>query len=262
MHSESEIRRSIKILLEAYGLLNTSEVKEHLNEVLEFDEDDILLSDSRNGEIKILQRIGNIVCHQNGIVYFYDEGFLVDKNNVPALWVLTQGINGSEHPIDIDTIDLLRKKLGNHNPRRYRKINWEEVNERNSFLGSSGEEFVLQYEMDSVSQYNPDAYQKVIHLSAKQGDGFGYDILSVDEYGNSKFIEVKTTTSPNPYSPFYMSVNEKNFFEEKIDLNAFIYRVYCFNEQTRRGKILVIPARDLIENFDFDPISFKVTYRG
>lgn len=64
MHSEAEIRRAIKPLLDKYGQLNTSEVKQKLNEVLVFDEEDKVMSKTRR-EILIIQRIGNIVAHQS-----------------------------------------------------------------------------------------------------------------------------------------------------------------------------------------------------
>lgn len=262
MHTESEIRRSIKILLEAYGLLDTTEVKKHLNEVLLFDDEDLMPSLTRNGETKILQRIGNVVSHQECNIAIYDEGFLVDKNYTPALWVLTNGITGNEQPINEDRIQELREKLNSYNPRRYRKINWDEVNERNSTLGMCGEEFVYQEELNNVMNINPNLINKVQHLSAHQGDGFGYDILSIDEYGNSKYIEVKTTESRNSSAPFYMSINEMNFFRENINSNAYIYRVYDFDIQARHGRIMIISAQELFDNYDFDPVSFRVTFRG
>ena len=262
MHSESDIRRSIKVLLEAYGALNTSEVKQHLHEVLIFDDDDLQPSITRN-EILIMQRIGNVVSHQNDDIALYDEGFIIDKINfTPALWVLTTGIPGFEQPIDDNRINHLREKLGDYSPHKYRKIDWEAVNERNTTLGLCGEEFVYQQEIDAIRQMNPSLIDRVQHLSAHQGDGFGYDILSIDEYGNSKFIEVKTTKSKNPLTPFYMSINERNFFEENISSNAYIYRVYDFDIQSRNGKIMVISAQDLFNDFVFDPISFKVFPRG
>ena len=261
MHSESDIRKSIKVLLEAYGALTTSEVKQHLDEVLIFDDDDLQPSTTRN-EALIMQRIGNVVSHQSSETLLYNEGFLVDKNKKPALWVLASGLPGYEQRISDNRINLLRKNLGNYSSRRYRKINWEEVNERNSSLGMCGEEFVYFHEIEEIRSINPNLTDKIQHLSAHQGDGFGYDILSVDKNGNSKYIEVKTTKSKDPLSPFYMSINERNFFEERIGSNAYIYRLYDFNMQSRNGKIKIISAQDLFKDFVFDPISFKVYPRG
>ena len=90
MHSESEIRSAIKPLVEFYGEMTTSEVKQHLEEVLDYDDDDRIPSETRN-EILITQRIGNIVAHQRDTVKVYSEGFIVDKSFTPAHFFAIKG---------------------------------------------------------------------------------------------------------------------------------------------------------------------------
>ncbi len=262
MNSESKIRRSVKILLETYGALTTTEVKEHLHEVLVFDNDDLEPSNSRENEIRILQRIGNIVSHQKPDVELYEEGFVVDKRQVPAIWILVVGQYGYESTIDDETIARLRERLDTYSPARYKKVNWDEVNERRTYLGRLGEEFVYNLELEHVGNFYPNPTTRVQHLSEYQGDGFGYDILSIDEDGNSKFIEVKTTKASNPNTPFFMSINERIFFEEHINDNAYLYRVYDFDPHSMNGRIMIISAEVLLNDYDFDPISFRVSYRG
>ena len=58
MHTEAEIKQAIKPLVEKYGALTTTGVKELLSTVLVFDDEDKEPSPTRN-EIKIIQRIGN-----------------------------------------------------------------------------------------------------------------------------------------------------------------------------------------------------------
>jgi hypothetical protein len=55
-----------------------------------------------------------------------------------------------------------------------------------------------------------------------------------------------------------MSKNEKYFFEEYGD-SAFIYRVYHFNRETRRGNVAIISQKELFSNFIFDTITWQVT---
>ena len=74
-------------------------------------------------------------------------------------------------------------------------------------------------------------------------------------------IEVKTTTK-GENTPFFMSRNEKMFFENNIDNNAYIYRVYDFNIDSRHGCIKKITAKELIEDYDLDPVSFMVIKKG
>ena len=61
MHSEGEIKQFVRILVEKYGELTTSELKEKMSEVVDYDSDDMKLSPTRRGETKIQQIIRNIV---------------------------------------------------------------------------------------------------------------------------------------------------------------------------------------------------------
>lgn len=260
MHTEGQIRAAIRPLIEYYGELNTSEVKARIEEVLTFDEEDMIMSETRNNEIKILQRIGNIVAHQKELIRVYSEGFIVDKTTNPAKFKAIKGLAGQEKAISGDELQKKKKliKKNEQKKRTYKKVNWELVNERRTEIGAKGEEFVYEREREYVKTFDPLSVDRVIHLSTKQGDGFGYDISSINEKGESVYIEVKTTTGKEE-APFYMSINEKAFFEDNVNNNAFVYRVYNFDENTRHGDIKKISAADLLNNYNFDPITFMVT---
>lgn len=254
-HTEAEIRRAIKPLLTVYGELNTSEVKQLLHTVLEFSEEDNLLSETRN-EPLIIQRIGNIVAHQTEEIRSYDEGFVVNKSSRPAIFSLLNPISQSViQPTEVTTIKEKRKRF------IARKIDWEKVRDRNNEIGDQGEEFVLEFEIDrlveTLSIKKTIAMQSVQHLSRFQGDGLGYDIFSINDNGSPRYIEVKTT-SGDFNQPFYMSKNEKHFFEEYKD-SAFIYRVFNFNRETRHGVVRIISSSELFSNFTFDTITWQVT---
>lgn len=254
-HTEAEIRRAIKPLLTVYGELNTSEVKKLLHTVLEFSDEDNIPSATRN-EVLIIQRIGNIVAHQAEQIKTYDEGFVLDKNSRPAKFSLLNPISQTViQPAEVTTV---KEKT-----RRFvaRKIDWEKARDRNNEIGDQGEEFVLEFEIDRLTETlsidRTKAIQNVQHLSRLQGDGLGYDISSINDDGSPRYIEVKTT-SGGFNQPFYMSKNEKHFFEEYKD-SAFIYRVYNFNRETRRGDVTIITQNELFANFNFDTITWQVT---
>jgi hypothetical protein len=255
-HTEAEIRRAVKTLLTVYGELNTSEIKKILHTVLEFSDEDKLPSPTRK-EFLIIQRIGNIPSHQKKVkIRVYDEGFVVNKNFRPAKFSLLNPITQNAfHPNVVKTI---KKKTKSFNAR---KIDWEKARERNNEVGDQGEEFVLQFEIDrlieTLSIDRTTAIQNVQHLSRLQGDGLGYDISSINNDGSPRYIEVKTT-SGGYNQQFYMSKNEKHFFEEYGD-SAFIYRVYNFNRETRRGDVAIINQSELFTNFTFDTITWQVT---
>lgn len=254
MHNESEIRKAIRPLLDKYGELNTSEIKEKLEEVLIYDEEDQEPSPTRK-EIKILQRIGNIVAHQASNIKTYAEGFVVDKTTTPAKFVALIGIGHTKAPLSKTRISERKKKVSEF---KARKIDWGKKRERNEEIGNLGEEFACEYEKDRVSSFDPSSVDRVLHLSKLQGDGLGYDISSVNNDGSTRRIEVKTTKG-NFDTPFYMSKNEKLFFEMYKDDGAYIYRIYDFNELSRRGKIEIISAEDLLSNYNFDSVTFAVT---
>ena len=254
MHTEAEIRRAIKPLLTVYGELNTSELKKLMHTVLIFDEEDNKPSKTRN-ETLIMQRIGNIAAHQTEKIRIYEEGFEVNKSTRPAKFTLYNPI--SKAVIPSAQAAKIRKRTKKFQAR---KIDWEKVRDRNNEIGDQGEEFVMEYEIDrladTLSVDRLQATQYVQHLSRLQGDGLGYDILSINADGGTRFIEVKTT-SGDFKQPFYMSRNEKQFFEEYGDL-AFIYRVYNFNKETRRGGVRMISQSELFSDFTFDPITWQV----
>ncbi len=255
MHTEAEIRKAIRPLLDKYGKLNTTEVKRRLDEVLVYDEDDLRQSSTRN-EILITQRIGNIVAHQTQRVASYEEGFIVDKTTTPANFIAIKGINDNIQALSDEEIEVIKRRT--QRLFKGKRIDWGKTRERNEEIGNLGEEFVMEYEKEFVSDFAPHDVGRVLHLSQLQGDGLGYDISSITEDGRVKKIEVKTTKN-GENTPFYMSENEKLFFETYKDDAVFLYRVYDFDTKTRRGKIKIITAQELLENYNFDPITFAVT---
>ena len=160
------------------------------------------------------------------------------------------------------TINVLKTTI-KEKTRRFiaRKVDWEKARDRNNEIGDQGEEFVLEFEIDRLIETlaidRTNATQNVQHLSRLQGDGLGYDIASINDDGSPRYIEVKTT-SGGFNQPFYMSKNERHFFEEYGD-SAFIYRVYNFNRETRRGDVRIITQTELFSNFNFDTITWQVT---
>src|SRR5690606_17432910 len=98
---------------------------------------------------------------------------------------------------------------------------------KNLEIGKLGELFVMHFEKKRLIENGKKALVEGIkHVSEIYGDYYGYDILSFDENGNEKFIEVKTTTG-NIETEFYLSKNEDVKFMNNP--NYYIYRVYYFD---------------------------------
>ena len=112
-----------------------------------------------------------------------------------------------------------------------------EINKSNQEIGYAGELFVLKYERELLLAIGKAKLaEEIKHASKEIGDGLGYDIISYDENGNPKYIEVKTTTQ-DYISDFFLSLELNKM---RLTDNYFIYRVFDFNITTGRGSIYII----------------------
>lgn len=258
--NEDSIRRAVKLLLEQYGQLSTSEVKQHLEEVITFDDEDLEPSSSRN-ETKIMQRIGNIVSHQVDPIKDYLGSYRVDKTKKRGtVWTLLTGLNGNQKEVEKSAISNLKKRKRSYRPK---KIDWSALVDKRGDLGKAGEHYVVDFEQQKVQNFSPADVIRVSHLSADQGDGAGFDVTSINTAGEVIQIEVKTTMG-GLNTPFYMSENEREYFKlNRSSKNLFLYRVYNFNIDNggTNAKIKIITPDELFNNYSFNPTNYKVTHK-
>lgn len=103
---------------------------------------------------------------------------------------------------------------------------------RNRSLGRAGELFVAEVEARRLHAVGkPRLAERVEHVAATQGDGFGYDVLSFDDDGRERLIEVKTTAF-GELTPFYVSRNELARSEADAD-QYHLYRLFDFRDRPR-----------------------------
>lgn len=116
--------------------------------------------------------------------------------------------------------------------RKHIKVNYLEKEQRNSRLGELGELLVLNYEKWALSQKGKDNLAEQIKwISKEEGDGAGFDILSKNENGTDKYIEVKTTKLGKE-TPFYFSQNELDFSKRHSE-KFHLFRLYDFESKAR-----------------------------
>lgn len=116
--------------------------------------------------------------------------------------------------------------------------NYIEREARNRSLGSAGELFVLNYERARLVHRGKDSLAaRIEHTSRVRGDYEGYDILSFDETGAERLIEVKTTKY-GAETPFFVSRNEVSTSERRSSL-YHVYRLYGFR---RSPKLYTLPG--------------------
>lgn len=116
---------------------------------------------------------------------------------------------------------------------------------QNRKLGHAGELAIVAFERRRLTALGKERLaSKVEHVSETQGDGLGFDVLSYDEDGAKRMIEVKTTRYRSEI-PFFVSSNEidaSNYFRDSFH----IYRLFQF-EKKPGMYMLRGPVRDSCE---------------
>jgi hypothetical protein len=121
-------------------------------------------------------------------------------------------------------------------------------------IGDLGEQIVLQYEQERSPAGLAD---KVEHSSKIQGDGLGYDILSFDENGSPKYIEVKATTSSRE-RPFFVTGAELARSQQEGN-NYYLYRLYNLDEKNMTADYFIIQGD--LGKYCINPIGFEVVLK-
>lgn len=110
--------------------------------------------------------------------------------------------------------------------------NYIEREARNRSLGNAGELFVLNFERARLVIAGKDQLAaRIEHTSRVRGDHEGYDVLSFDESGAERFIEVKTTKYGSD-TPFFVTRNELATSELQSP-QYHLYRLYSFRQSPR-----------------------------
>lgn len=139
--------------------------------------------------------------------------------------------------------------------RLIRKFNPVERDFRNRKLGRDGEELVFQFERERLLQIDrPDLAKRIRWVSEEDGDGAGYDILSFNQKGKERFLEVKTTVGSET-TPFYITRNELSLSTERPE--AFrLCRVFEFSKHPKMFE-LTPPLEKLVH---LSPLSYEASF--
>lgn len=131
-------------------------------------------------------------------------------------------------------------------------IDFEKKAKEQKDLGDAGEGLVKEYE---IAELNSKGRSDLAALVDIVKDGMGYDVFSFDEFGNEKYIEVKTTTG-NEYAPFYLSDNEVEFAKFR-EGQYQIYRIYRYDPESNFGEFYKILGNIEVQLL-YKPVSYKI----
>ena len=122
---------------------------------------------------------------------------------------------------------------------------------RNKHIGDLGEEIVLRHEQDHCL---PEFIGKIIQSSRAEGDGLGFDILSYDNNGCEKYIEVKATTGP-VRTAFFISGTELE--RSKVEGEKyFLYRLYNLDENNMTADCFTLQGD--LSKYCINPTEYEV----
>ncbi len=139
-------------------------------------------------------------------------------------------------------------------PAPRRDVNYLEREARNTSLGLAGEEFVLALESRRLWEAGAKRLSEQIeHVARTQGDGLGYDILSYEESGRERLIEVKTTGF-GAHTPFFASAREVTVSEERAGEYA-LYRLFRFRDDP---KLFIVPGA-LRDRFELRAVQYRAS---
>jgi len=142
-------------------------------------------------------------------------------------------------PLSLDTKKPRRLK------QLIRKFDPVERDRLNRALGRAGEEFVLEVERNRLTKAGMSKLARNVRwISEQEGDGAGYDILSFDQSGRERFVEVKTTNGAAT-TPFFLSRNEHDTAAARAQ-DWRLYRVHCFSKEPRIFEIAPPLEKSLI----------------
>jgi hypothetical protein len=124
--------------------------------------------------------------------------------------------------------------------RRPGRVNFVRLEAEKRELGLAGELAVVEFEVRRLETAGkPKLAARIDHVSQSLGDALGYDVLSFDDDGRERFIEVKTTRRRKEW-PFLVTRNELDFSQEATE-QFQLYRVFQFGGS--RPGLYSLPGR-------------------
>ncbi len=140
--------------------------------------------------------------------------------------------------------------------RKAAKVDYERKQKQQKRIGDRGEYVVVELEKRRLIQAGkPELAKNIKHIS-QETDSAGYDILSFDDDGTARHIEVKATSANNLDKGFYLSDNEVEC--AKTLPNYYIY--FVFSALTTAPRVFPM-KHPRLDNGDFhlQPITYHAT---
>lgn len=259
--TEKEILSEAVIAIDEHGSLSTSELIDVLRDKMRPSGHDVKIISKRKDDY-FSQKVRNLKSHNTLEKYtiekkettrrsrWYSKKLFKDVVNVPSNQLPDEAFDEANKVVKKD-----KKRIRNFTARF---IDFSKYQEEKNEIGRLGELFIYDSEKSKIgSDYGNETI--IEHTSRKRGDGSGYDIAIFHENGDYSFIEVKTTKG-SLKTPFYMSINEYEFYKLHID-QYILARVYNFSLDNKTGSVDYFRGTDIESVFDFEVNAYKIKFK-
>ena len=140
------------------------------------------------------------------------------------------------------------------------KLDYEKEARKLKKLGDRGEKIVMDIEKNRLNNAGKENLANKIKRVSLESDAYGYDILSFNEDGKERYIEVKATRAKVGTANFFLTANELK--KANILDNYFIYMVY--DVLSKKPKVWAIknPFNPENNNTIKTPINYRITIKA
>jgi len=150
-------------------------------------------------------------------------------------------------------------KSGKNSGKKGKRTDFLKKNKAQKRLGDRGEKIVLKAEEKRLTDLGKAKLAKKIKHISQDSDSAGYDILSFNENGTPRHIEVKSTANKTICDGFYITANELTKSQELE--NYYLYFVLA----ARSTEPLIFPFAqpNFNENkFAMEPTNYHITIKA
>jgi hypothetical protein len=167
--------------------------------------------------------------------------------------ILEEAVNGAQFISEMPISTALPAR----GPKSPKKIDYEKFRKNSKRTGDRGEAIVLEMERNRLLLAKRDDLADSVVQVSETDDSAGFDILSFDENGTERPIEVKATTGKNLSFGFYITKNEVKTAKEEPNYHLYI----VFEAMSKHPKILPLKKPSLDGGaFKLQPVIYLANF--
>ncbi|HPS55281.1 MAG TPA: DUF3883 domain-containing protein [Sedimentisphaerales bacterium] len=179
----------------------------------------------------------------------------VDASDRPIPYPLL----GTVTPLFISELPMEKSSKTDTNSGRKGKTDFQKKNKAQKRLGDRGEKIALKAEEKRLKDLGKQGLADKIEHISQDNDSAGYDILSFNEDGTPRHIEVKSTANETICDGFYFTANELTKSQELE--NYYLY--FVLSARSTKPLIYPLAQPDFKENkFTMEPTNYHITIKG